>query len=798
VADARPLRELPVSRRLERFVLPFMAAILAACAGGDLSAPKVGEPARVTVVSGTAQNVQAGQQLPAPLVVQVTDASDRSVSETPVSFTISSGGGKLSQALDTTDASGNASVTWTVGTSAGTGQVQARAQLVVAPAGFDVTINAGPPALIAQASNPVGSTAGGFETGDSTAIKVTDTFSNPIAGQAVTFSVVSGGGAVSATTKSTGSDGVARTSWTVGSAGAQALRATAGSLNVDITANAVSCSEITLAVGEVQSLDPANAACTILNGKAQRYVVTIVNPTNSPLASVAYKGRGLSGATSSPIVEPVTASSLAMPALSGEVGDETKESLARSRVHRSILESNMELLQRVRPQAQAASRSTNRVVAPLVALLVAQRRPPAVGDLVPMKLPDITVNGCTSFTPVVGRVVYVGSKGIMLEDTANASKGKVDSLYASLGREFDDVMFPILSANFGNPLAMDAQLNNDGAIYMMFSTKVGTMGNGLIAGFVSTADFLTTGQCPSSNGATVFYARAPTGLGIGTVEPVASWEWTRSIASTIIHEVKHLTSFATKMAQPGFSGIKYPQDQWLEESSAEISQELLDRVSFSYTAKSNVDYAATIGKEVRPSTYGLPMNMFNAFAWLYRYVSDPESLSLVGPAGPQDVTYYGSGWAFLRWVIDTYATTEPAFLTAMTRDNARVGVANIENITGKSFRQLLSEFSVALALDDYPGFTAVDAKYSFPSWNTRSIFAGMSADFPSQFANPAPLRVRSTGFGKFSVDVGGVRGGGFSVLQLSGTQANKQLLEFKGVNGTAFPAEMRVNIVRVQ
>jgi hypothetical protein len=491
-------------------------------------------------------------------------------------------------------------------------------------------------AFISQASSAVGSTASGFETGDSIAIKVTDNSNNPVAGQAVTFSIVAGGGTVSSATRNTGTDGIARTSWTVGNAGAQTLRATAGSLSVDITASAVGCSEITLAVGEVRSLDPANTPCAVLNGKAQRYLVTIVNPTNSPVASVAYKGRGSSGAATSQLVESVTAasvanpaSSVAMPALSGIADEEMMKSLERGRAHASILEKNMALLQRAGLGEQTALRSTR---------VAAQRTRPAVGDLIPMKLPDITVNGCTSFTSVVGRVVYAGTKGIMLEDTANTLKGRVDTLYTRLGKEFDDVMFPILSANFGNPLAMDAQLNNDGAMYMLFSTKVNTMGTGLIAGFVNNADFLTTAQCPSSNGAEVFYARAPTVLGATTGEPVSIWEFTRSIGSTIIHEAKHLTSFATKMAQPGFSGNKPPQDAWLEESSAEIAQELLHRVTFSHAAKSNVDYAATLAREVRPSS-GLPMNMFNAFAWLYRYHSDPESLSLVGSAGPGEVTF---------------------------------------------------------------------------------------------------------------------------------------------------------------
>ena len=62
----------------------------------------------------------------------------------------------------------------------------------------------------------------------------------------------------------------------------------------------------------------------------------------------------------------------------------------------------------------------------------------------------------------------------------------------------------------------------------------------------------------------------------------------------------------------------------------------------------------------------------------------------------------------------------------------------------------------------------------------------------------SPLKTRSYAFGRFSVDVSGVRGGGFSLLQLSGTQTNKQLLELKGANGAVFPSELRVTIVRVQ
>src|SRR4051812_36269982 len=103
-----------------------LAAILAAC-GGDSAGVKVGPPAALTVVAGNAQDGQAGEALPTALAVKVVDAGGQGVSKALVSFTITQGGGTLSQALDTTDTDGVASTKWTVGSSIGSGRVEARA-----------------------------------------------------------------------------------------------------------------------------------------------------------------------------------------------------------------------------------------------------------------------------------------------------------------------------------------------------------------------------------------------------------------------------------------------------------------------------------------------------------------------------------------------------------------------------------------------------------------------------------------------------------------------------------------------
>jgi len=63
---------------------------------------------------------------------------------------------------------------------------------------------------------------------DSVVVKVTDSLGAPVSGVPVSFSVVSGGGSISPIGASTGATGLAATRWTLGPAGTQGLKATAG------------------------------------------------------------------------------------------------------------------------------------------------------------------------------------------------------------------------------------------------------------------------------------------------------------------------------------------------------------------------------------------------------------------------------------------------------------------------------------------------------------------------------------------------------------------------------------------
>ena len=79
----------------------------------------------ITVSSGNGQVGLVGQPLAQPIVVHVLDQNGDSLANAVVSWTVVSGGGSVSAATSLTDASGNASVTWTMGPTAGADSLKA-------------------------------------------------------------------------------------------------------------------------------------------------------------------------------------------------------------------------------------------------------------------------------------------------------------------------------------------------------------------------------------------------------------------------------------------------------------------------------------------------------------------------------------------------------------------------------------------------------------------------------------------------------------------------------------------------
>lgn len=190
----------------------------------DLTVTVVGPPAVVVVdPTETIQGV-AGESA-GNLTVQALDAAGNPVSGATVDW---SGDGTVTGGTET-GADGSATGEWTLSTSAGDNTITATVGSVTGS--FTAVGAAGPAAVLTQAG-------GGTALAGSTiplSITVTDQYGNPRDGDAVTWSVQSGGGSISGS--DTMADGSASADWTLGGMpGANSAYALVGGLRADFTA----------------------------------------------------------------------------------------------------------------------------------------------------------------------------------------------------------------------------------------------------------------------------------------------------------------------------------------------------------------------------------------------------------------------------------------------------------------------------------------------------------------------------------------------------------------------------------
>jgi Leishmanolysin/Bacterial Ig-like domain (group 2)/Bacterial Ig-like domain (group 1) len=190
-------------------------------------------PTQLSKVSGDNQNAAAGEVVVNPLVVEVGDALGNPVAGATVVFAVSQGGGSVTPTSVTTSADGIASTTLTMGPTVGTPQlVSASISATAITVSFTATAVAGPPASISLAAGNNQHAAAGTAVPVRPAVTVRDAQSNPVAGVAVVFEVVSGGGSITGASQVTNANGRAEVgSWTLG-AGANVLQATAAGTGI--------------------------------------------------------------------------------------------------------------------------------------------------------------------------------------------------------------------------------------------------------------------------------------------------------------------------------------------------------------------------------------------------------------------------------------------------------------------------------------------------------------------------------------------------------------------------------------
>ncbi len=246
-------------------------------------------PAAVVIVSGNNQTAQVGTALGSPLVVRVTNAAGGALSGITVTWSVLAGGGTLGSASSTTDAQGQAQVTYTVGATAVANQVRGTVQGAASlTATFGATASAvidNTPAVITVVSGDNQSAFAGEPLGSQLVVRVANAANQVLQNVTVSWTVVQGGGALGSATSTTNAQGQATNSYTVGaSVGANQVQAAVqANTSINTTFNATA-QDATPAVMSIVSGN--NQSATVGNALPNPLVVRVANAANQAIPNV--------------------------------------------------------------------------------------------------------------------------------------------------------------------------------------------------------------------------------------------------------------------------------------------------------------------------------------------------------------------------------------------------------------------------------------------------------------------------------------------------------------------------------
>lgn len=264
-----------------------------------------GIPVSISALSGDAQVDTVQQTLAKPLVVQVLDEKSRPVLHYPVRYEIIRNNGRLNNTavtvIDSTDSDGKASVTWTLGDSAGTNNnvVRVNVPLTGAPIYFTASALPEAPTIMTILSGDNQSGYAGEELPQPLVVRVSDRLGNGREGQPVTFTVVTGSGTfagAATATVTTDAQGQAEVRFLAsGKTGLHQIKAEADArlgIGAKVFANLTILPPRATALSAVSGMGQEGLILTAL---ANPFKVKVTNPFGAAVPNVPVRFKVLSG-----------------------------------------------------------------------------------------------------------------------------------------------------------------------------------------------------------------------------------------------------------------------------------------------------------------------------------------------------------------------------------------------------------------------------------------------------------------------------------------------------------------------
>ncbi|MEX1184875.1 MAG: hypothetical protein WEF86_16835, partial [Gemmatimonadota bacterium] len=514
-----------------------------------------------------------------------------------------------------------------------------------------------------------------------------------------------------------------------------------------------------LSAGQVL-LPPAEAArCTELMDDGAEYLLAVVNTTDLLSArSFTLSGSGLGAATT--VTQSATTHGAAFPRLPFGSGPP-------------------DMLYGAEAAALAAGDHSAASQDP-VQEAHATQVPPVVGEEREFRIPL----ACTGYVTVRARAAYAGDHTVIWEDVAAPMAGRMDAVYERAGRDYEALFHPTMVEVFGDPVAFHRETFAEeqwiGALMSPEVFAVRPEGGGYVAG----CDFLPRSRSPASNEAPMLYGTTPRNadeLDYGS----------RVFPTFLAHEIRHIASFSMSFLT-GTAGA----ESWFEEATAVLAGELLGRWYNGAKWRGNEILDGDIRCELwgGPVCGTRPITMGFTLASLYGVIGDMPARSPLGPTTPGDGSFYDTGWSLVRWTTDHHATSEHEFLTRLSSASGS-GLQRLAVVAGRATADLLAEWTLALALDDYPDVMFSNARVHLPSWNLRGIYGRYSQAYPWLFDDmPYPLGVTEWSRGAIEASMS-LHGGSAAFFGLTTTGAGVQSI---ALDESMSPGGFRLAIVRLR
>jgi hypothetical protein len=747
--------------------LTLAAAALAAC-GGDSTSPSAGPPAKIDPISAQNGSAQVGTVVPGGIVVKVSDASGHPVAGTSVALAVTLGNGVTIPRVAVTDAKGEATATWTLGTIIGQNEVTANVDGVVTSVRFTATGVAGPVTNIAiTPQNPrllvnvdsVRVSAKSLDAFGNTASPVPTLVSRD-----PTLVTVDATGLVRVVRRGAGT-------YVVATAGGRSDSVLVTVLAAGQSICTAAATPVEMSVGQVITDVSGQAFCVHSTTANAEYAFIPFYDSGVPSASTNVEVRGLGlQAVPLPSLSLVPRANV-IPVGPTIVPNDAFEAGLRSR----------ERMEAARRFGNSGARQALRSLAATSTTLAV----PAVGDL--MKLNANAYDFCDNPSMRAGRVMAVTEKAIVVADTENPAGGFTADEYRSIGVTFDTLVDPVDRAAFGAP----SDIDNNGHVILFFTQAVNELtpaqSGTVTLGFFYARDLYpktaAPGPCVGSNVGEVFYLLVADTAGVVNGNKRSKSLVTALTNGTVAHEYQHLINASRRMYVNSV-GTAF-EERWLDEGMAHIAEELNFYKAAGRLPRTNLDASIFSDPALVAAYSTFSINNFRRYAL---YLARTETQGPVGvDAFDDDLQTRGAIWSFLRFAADHVAPGNENSLWFKLVNAHTSGMTNLTSALGVAPGPLLRDWAISVFLDD--NAASADARFQQPSWNARSILTGAGTSTPF----PLVTRLLSDG-SQLSTSL---VGNGVAFLRFSVPNGQDALLTATS-GGQALPSTVRLSVVRIR